>query len=69
MSAATSGSATAVEAAFNSTRPHGRTSKSELITALAAGLKREKERGQKLSTEVEHAEGGVGSTELQRSAL
>lgn len=59
MSAATSGSTTAVDAASSSTRARGRTSKSDLITALAAELKREKERGAELSTEVEAAEEGV----------
>jgi len=69
MSAATSGSATAVEAASSSTRPRGRTSKSDLITALAAELKREKERGSELSAEVEEAEVGVRRLELQRSVF
>ncbi|ORY56828.1 hypothetical protein BCR35DRAFT_347729 [Leucosporidium creatinivorum] len=59
MSAATSGSATAVDGASNSTGPRGRTSKADLITALAAELKREKERGAELSTEVERAEAGL----------
>ncbi|ORY56803.1 hypothetical protein BCR35DRAFT_309739 [Leucosporidium creatinivorum] len=59
MSATTSGSATAVEGATNSTRPRGRTSKADLIMALAAELKREKERGAELSTEVEKAEAGL----------
>lgn len=56
MSAATSGSATAVDGASNGARRGGRTSKTELIEALAAELKRQKTRGAELSAELNHTE-------------